>query len=69
MTNSAAGSSRMELRFPTNRRLRKRELTWALSTTENNFPDYFVDFVEVPTFESHVLPSILVITTTTKEMI
>jgi hypothetical protein len=46
-------------------RLRERELAWALSTTENNLPDYFD---EVPIFEPHVLQSILVIAETEKEM-
>lgn len=65
---TTVGSSRMEPRFPTKRRLRKcgGELAWAFSTAENNLPDHFV---EVPTFESHVLPSILVMTARKKEMI
>jgi hypothetical protein len=65
MTKSTVGASRMEPRIPTNMRLRERELAWALSTTENNLPDYFD---EVPIFEPHVLQSILVIAETEKEM-
>jgi len=65
MAKSTVGAPRMEPRIPTNTRLRKCELAWALSTTENNLPDYFD---EVPIFEPHVLQSILVIAETEKKM-